>query len=259
MNARLTVLRVGLPVVVALTLAVGVPVARAAVGAIGSQGDRRTVWDGVYTPEQAARGKAVYEANCSSCHQSDLSGSSEGRPLAGERFMQDWREDNLDTLFTRIRTLMPFDAPSSLSDQAYTDSVAYILQYNSFPAGTEELTPDGLEDIQIVGKDGPGPVPSFALVQVIGCLTQGEGSTWSLTRSTEPVRSTAPAASSPDELKAFASAPLGTQTFHLLSVYPSPEADNGRRMEVKGFLIRLPEENRINVSSLEMVAPTCEL
>ena len=110
-----------------------------------------------------------------------------------------------------------------------------------------------------MSKDGPGPVPSFALVQVIGCLTHGEGNSWSLTRSTEPVRSRDPAASSPDGLTAFASAPLGTQTFHLLRVYLSPDPHNGHRMEVKGFLIRLPEENRINVSSLEMVAPTCEL
>ena len=127
MDARLTVLRMGLPAVVALTLAVGVPAARVVAGAIGSQGDRRTVWDGVYTAEQAARGKAVYEANCTSCHQSDLSGSSEARPLAGEPFMQDWREDNLNTLFTRIRQLMPFDDPSTLSDQDYTDSVANII------------------------------------------------------------------------------------------------------------------------------------
>ncbi len=254
MHARLAVLRVGLPGVVALTLAAGVPVV---AGAIGSQGDPRTVWDGVYTAEQAARGKAVYDANCISCHQSDLSGSSEARSLVGESFMQDWREDNLNTLFTRISQMMPFDDPATLSDRDYTDSVAYILQYNAFPAGTKELTPDGLEDIQIVGKDGPGPVPSFALVQVIGCLAHAEGNSWSLTSSTEPVRSSDPAASSPDELTAFASAPLGTQTFDLLSVYVSPETHDGRRVEVKGFLIRLPEENRINVSSLEVVAPTC--
>ena len=64
--------------------------------------DRVTVWDGVYTAGQAARGKAVYDSHCAACHGSDLSGSSEARPLAGERFMQDWREDNVNSLFTRI-------------------------------------------------------------------------------------------------------------------------------------------------------------
>ena len=43
------------------------------------------------TAEQAARGKIVYDGNCGACHLPDMSGSDEARPLAGERFMQDWR------------------------------------------------------------------------------------------------------------------------------------------------------------------------
>jgi hypothetical protein len=41
-----------------------------------------------------------------------------------------------------------------LGDAAYLDVLAYILQQNSFPAGTEELKPDAvlLKGIQIVAK-----------------------------------------------------------------------------------------------------------
>jgi hypothetical protein len=37
---------------------------------------------------------------------------------------------------------MPGDAPGSLTPQVNADIVAYMLQVNRFPAGTEELKPD---------------------------------------------------------------------------------------------------------------------
>lgn len=227
-----------------------------AASAQAFQQSRTTVWDGVYTDDQAARGEAVYENHCSACHLVDLGGSLEVRPLAGDRFMEDWREDTLDTLFTRIRTLMPFDNPATLSDAAYLDSVAYILQFNGFPAGRLELTADSLADVQIEGRDGPEQVPSFALVKVVGCLTQGADG-WILARSTDAVRTSDPSASNAAELEALEAEPLGPRTFVLMSVYPDPAAHAGHKMEAKGFLIRDPDGDRINVSTLGMVAPVC--
>ena len=224
--------------------------------AYGSQEERTTVWDGVYTAEQAARGKLVYDGNCGACHLPDMSGSDEARPLAGERFMQDWREDTLHTLFVRIRNLMPFDEPATLTEEAYLDSVAYILEFNGFPAGDRELTPVGLEDIRIEGRDGPAEVPSFALVEVVGCLTEGSGG-WLLTNSPRAVRTRDPSASTEDELAALGSRRSGTRTFELMNVYPNPADHAGHRMAVKGFLIRDPNGDRINVSSLGMVADAC--
>ena len=246
---------VGLMLSAVLVLAAGLGVASVQAG---SQESRTTVWDGVYTADQAARGKVVYDRHCSSCHLADLGGSSEARPLAGDRFMEDWREDTVHTLFTRIRSLMPFDDPATLSDDAYLDTVAYILQFNGFPAGRLALTAEGLADIQIEGRDGPGQVPSFALVQVVGCLTQGSDAGWILTSSTDAVRTRDPSGSNADELRALEARPLGTQTFTLMSVYPDPASHAGHKMEAKGFLIRGPEGDRINVSALEMVAAACE-
>ena len=225
-----------------------------------AQDDRVTVWDGVYSAAQAARGKAVYDSHCAACHGSDLSGSSEARPLAGDRFMQDWREDNVNSLFTRIQRLMPFDDPATLSDAAYLDSVAYLLEFNGFPAGSRELRADGLADIRIEGRDGPGPVPSFALVQVVGCLSRGPDGDWMLTRSTAAARTRDPSGSSPDELAGLAPQALGDRTFTLMSAYPDPSAHAGHKMEAKGFLIRNPDGDRINLSSLAMIAPdpACE-
>ena len=221
------------------------------------QDDRVTVWDGIYTAEQAARGRDVYDNRCAFCHGADLSGSSEARPLAGERFVQDWSEDNLGNLFSRIQRLMPYDDPGSLDAGAYLDSVAYILEFNGFPAGSVALSADAVHDIRIEGEDGPGLVPSFALVQVVGCLTPGPDGDWILTSSTRAARTRDPATSSPDVLGALDAQPLGDRTFALMSAYPDPAPHAGHKMEAKGFLIRDPAGDRINLSSLEMVAEAC--
>ena len=42
---------------------------------------------GVFTIEQATAGRAVYQANCASCHLPDLAGRNEAPQLAGGNFM----------------------------------------------------------------------------------------------------------------------------------------------------------------------------
>jgi hypothetical protein len=42
-----------------------------------------------------------------------------------------------------------------------------------------------------------------------------------------------------------------------MNVYPNPASHAGHRMAVKGFLIRNPASDRINVSSLGVVADAC--
>lgn len=237
-----------------LTLAVAALLVAAGAG---EAQDRTTVWDGVYTAEQAERGEAVYKSHCLSCHLADFSGTEEASALAGEPFMESWREDTVGNLYTRVRNLMPFDEPASLSDDAYLDSVAYLLQVNGFPAGAAELTVAGAADVRIEAEDGPGDVPSFALVSAVGCLERGDGADWVLARATRAVRTTDPSDSSPEALAALAGRPLGTRTFELMAVYPDPAAHAGHVMEAKGFLIRSPDGDRINVSALGMVADAC--
>src|SRR5437867_12523080 len=79
-------------------------------------------------------------------------GADQGAPpLKGDKFMENWREDSLDSLFTKIRTTMPRRDPKSLSDAETLQLVAYILQSNEFPAGSE-LNPSTLGAIQIERK-----------------------------------------------------------------------------------------------------------
>ena len=247
------VLRAALAALAVGALAAADPVAASQA----PESERVTVWDGIYTAAQAERGRAVYESSCAACHGADLGGTSEARPLAGERFMQDWSEDNLDNLFGRIRRLMPYDDPGSLDEGAYVDSLAYILQFNEFPAGESELVAGAIAGVRVEGPDGPGPVPSFALVSVVGCLTAGADGDWTLTSSTRAERTRDPAASSADELTAIDAQPLGDRTFELMSAYPDPAQHAGHKMEAKGFLIRNPAGDRINLSSLAMIAERC--
>jgi quinoprotein glucose dehydrogenase len=99
----------------------------------------KSVWDGVYTAEQAKRGAAVYAASCSSCHGVAMTGEDEAPPLVGGEFLSNWNGLTVGDLFDRIRTTMPANHPGSLTRQQGADVVADILSANQFPAGTTEM------------------------------------------------------------------------------------------------------------------------
>jgi mono/diheme cytochrome c family protein len=98
-----------------------------------------TVWDGVYTVEQAQRGGAVYQTNCAPCHGDTLLGAEAAPPLVGDQFNSTWDGVTLTDLFDRIRTTMPQTAPGSLSRVQVGEVLAYILQSGKFPAGDKPL------------------------------------------------------------------------------------------------------------------------
>jgi mono/diheme cytochrome c family protein len=232
----------------------------ASVRAASSQDARKqmkTVWDGVYTQEQAARGKGEYDDNCAACHS-----TGEGPTLVGDAFMRRWFEDNLNAPFTKMRTQMPLDAPGTLSDKAYVDVIGYLLAASGFPAGADELRPDPelLASISVVEKEGAGgPAPNFSLVQVVGCLTQGADKSWILTNSTEPARARESGNSNPADLKVAEAKPLGSQAFHLLD-FPvlGRDAIKGHKVQAKGYLIRQPNtDDRLNLTSLQTLAESC--
>ena len=66
--------------------------------------------------------------------------------------MANWDGLSIGDLTDRIRVSMPLDRPGSLSRQENVDVVAYILRYDQFPAGKEELPRDFQALKQIVFK-----------------------------------------------------------------------------------------------------------
>ena len=111
--------------------------------------------DGVFTPAQARRGRRVYNQNCSSCHGQGLRGGEMAPSVAGADFIVFWTEVPVGALFKRIKLTMPEDGPGRLSDQEYTDIVAYMLDRNDYPAGENELSTDKaeLDRIMIVAAE----------------------------------------------------------------------------------------------------------
>jgi cytochrome c len=103
----------------------------------------RSVWDGVYTDEQARRGKAFYSAQCGMCHGEDLMGGDETPPLTGAAFLSNWNGLTVNELFERVRVSMPANNPGKLGRQQNADILAFIFSFNKFPAGNMELETQG--------------------------------------------------------------------------------------------------------------------
>jgi mono/diheme cytochrome c family protein len=216
--------------------------------------DNDRIWSGVYTAAQAERGKAAFARSCSNCHSGTLDGTIRAPALRGDRFAADWLNTSVYTLFTKLRDTMPATYPETVADDVKLDILTYLLQANSFPAGSTELKLDekDLANIQIV-KQGMREIPNFALVAITGCLRQGTGNSWILTHAGDPVVTKEETSADPKP------GPLGTQTYLLVSVTAfTPASHQGQKMEARGLLYRERNENRINLTSLQTVASECD-
>ena len=225
-------------VVMGVTLLIGA-ISAVSVGAQATKSAK----DGIYASAQAERGRAAFENSCSGCHGPDLAGVT-GPELAGERFMSRWDFQTVNQLYREIKTRMPRSNPATLTDDTYLDIVTYILQANSLPPGRDELKADA-------------DLPTGTLAQVVGCLMPASGDTWTLTNATAPIRTDSPDASKGSQRAAVETMPLGSRTIQLLNVFGSLDANKGKRMEAKGFLVRDSAGDRLNVVTLEMVGASC--
>ncbi len=88
---------------------------------------------GFYSLEQAARGRRGFRQVCGECHS-----ASEFR---GPDFEWQWRRQTVWDLFRNVVRTMPEDDPGGLTDQTYSDVIAYILQLNEYASGDAELVP----------------------------------------------------------------------------------------------------------------------
>jgi cytochrome c len=123
-----------------------------------AQKPSRSVWEGVYTDAQAARGQKVYEKSCGGCHRDDLSGGDDSEPpLRGDHFSVKWEDSTLAGLFDFVATNMPKSNPGSLSLEACVDILAFMLKMNEMPAGQTELTKDieALDQIRFTATRPP--------------------------------------------------------------------------------------------------------
>lgn len=113
-----------------------------------------SVWSGVYSVAQAARGGPIYGNACAECHGPALEGGETAPALAGDDFRWAWHGLSIGDLFERIRISMPEGNPASLSRRDKADVLAYMLEQNDFPAGDTDL------------RDRTAPLRSIALEAV---------------------------------------------------------------------------------------------
>jgi len=223
-------------------------VALANLAAAQTNTPRRTVWDGVYTDAQADRGMASFGRSCSGCHVL----TPEGRaPLAGDPFWKSFAQKTVGELFEFVSANMPNGAPGSLSESTYADIVAVILKSNGLPAGTTELSPKAIAEVQIVQKDGRTELPANALARVVGCLVRS-GADWVVNSATTPERAERVRSAEED-----AARPLGSRKIPLKFLLTSLDALAGSRVVATGLLIGTDGADGINVTAVNRVAPKC--
>lgn len=120
----------------------------AVLNGLAEAGEPASVWDGVFTEAQAARGREVYTGACGLCHGRRLNGAPDDPdmrstpPLARARFLREWEGRSLAVLLAFTRLTMPEDNPGSLTDEEYVDVIAYMLSVGRMPAGGGELPTD---------------------------------------------------------------------------------------------------------------------
>jgi mono/diheme cytochrome c family protein len=112
-----------------------------------------SIGSGVFTAAQAKRGDDAYQASCSGCHGSNLRATDpEAVDLTGPAFQTKWNGKTLGERFETIRDTMPLGNGNSLGDKTYMDILAFILQFNEFPPGNQELVPETAKQIVFVRK-----------------------------------------------------------------------------------------------------------
>ena len=105
-----------------------------------------TTLTGVYTMDQATRGRTVFLGMCRDCHTPE--------EQSGDRFAKRWLGQSLGDLYEYLSTEMPKNDPGSLAPGDYSDVMAYMLRINAMPVGTRPLPTDvpALKQIQIAIK-----------------------------------------------------------------------------------------------------------
>lgn len=92
-----------------------------------------------YSPAQANQGRRDYASYCAACHKTNMQGEHLAPALIGARFDQSWRGKSLEALAFHVRRMPnePVGAPGSLSDEIYTNILAYLLKSNGIDPGED--------------------------------------------------------------------------------------------------------------------------
>jgi mono/diheme cytochrome c family protein len=120
---------------------------------------------GVYSEVQAGRGETVYKTSCLECHvPTDYTGEAFKSKFVGGTALDMWEQ---------IRSTMPQNNPGSLSNEQYTDLIAYLFKLNALPTRSADLpaNKDSLKAIKVEAK----PEGGSALLGLLRLTTRSKG------------------------------------------------------------------------------------
>ncbi len=92
-----------------------------------------------FYPAQGEHGKSLFDAKCASCHGPKLEGGEHAPALTGNTFWSQWNQQTARSLYGRIISTMPPDAPGTLTESDAIDIVSYVLKTNGLPAGNAAI------------------------------------------------------------------------------------------------------------------------
>jgi len=109
--------------------------------------------------------------------------------------------------------------------------------------------------VRLAAAQAATPTPKVEIVSVTGCLKETAPNTWTLTAATDPVPSNANA---PPAKDMPSTPPAGKNEFRLIGVSEfNLPAHKDHTVIVKGLFIKSTPVNRLNITSVTMVAPSC--
>ena len=106
----------------------------------------------LYTSDQATKGALAYYQNCAMCHGPLLDGQSggySGPALKGPEFADPSYDFHVSDMFNFVAKLMPAATPGSLTHEQDVQIMAFILQQNGYPAGSNELVYEDAEKSKV--------------------------------------------------------------------------------------------------------------
>jgi mono/diheme cytochrome c family protein len=93
------------------------------------------------------QGKQVFASHCAKCHGDQGQGVTAPANIGPNATLQKYK--TAKGLYDYVSTLMPNDAPGSLSQQEYLQVVSYLLVQNNFVSPQAPINPNTLDSISL--------------------------------------------------------------------------------------------------------------
>src|SRR5262245_2899643 len=114
--------------------------------ALLAQDNATSVADGVFTSDQAERGKKQFQQTCAACHSVS--------EHTGKNFESKWSGSTVGDVFDLVSNTMPESDPGGLKPDEYASILAFFLSESGYKQGDKELPPD-LELLKKIRIEAP--------------------------------------------------------------------------------------------------------